>query len=125
MGKLTTSKDDSFVEFICDQLADFAIVTSDNPRTEEPLGIIEEIVAGFPHGYASFQVEPDRRRAIEFALAEAEPGDCVLIAGKGHESEQVIGTDRLPFDDRLIAREILDRQHSTHATQHATTSTFE
>ena len=105
--------------------ADFAIVTSDNPRTEEPHGIIEEVVAGFPHGFSSFHVEPDRQRAIEFALAEAQPGDCVLIAGKGHESEQVIGTDRLPFDDRLIAREILNRQHSTHATQHATTSTFE
>lgn len=105
--------------------ADFAVVTSDNPRTEEPHGIIEEVVAGFPHGFCSFHVEPDRQRAIEFALAEALPGDCVLIAGKGHESEQVIGTDRFPFDDRLIAREILDRQHSTHATQHATTSTFE
>lgn len=105
--------------------ADFAIVTGDNPRTEEPHGIIEEIVAGFPHGFSSFHVEPDRQRAIEFALAEAQPGDCVLIAGKGHESEQVIGTDRFPFDDRLIAREILDRQHSTRATQHATTSTFE
>lgn len=89
--------------------ADFAIVTSDNPRTEEPQGIIEEVVAGFPHGFASFHVEPDRRRAIEFALAEAQPGDCVLIAGKGHESEQIIGTDRLPFDDRLVAREILER----------------
>jgi len=102
--------------------ADFAIVTSDNPRTEEPLGIIEEVVAGFPHGFSSFHVEPDRRRAIEFALAEAQPGDCVLIAGKGHESEQIIGTDRLPFDDRLIAREILERQHPPPETQLDVTS---
>ena len=99
--------------------ADFAIVTSDNPRTEEPLGIIEEVVSGFPHGYSSFHVEPDRRRAIEYALAEAQPGDCVLIAGKGHESEQIVGTERLPFDDRLVAREILDRLHPTPQTQHA------
>ncbi|MDA0809849.1 MAG: UDP-N-acetylmuramoyl-L-alanyl-D-glutamate--2,6-diaminopimelate ligase [Planctomycetota bacterium] len=88
--------------------ADFAIVTSDNPRTEEPQGIIEEVVAGFPHGYSNFHIEPDRYRAIEFALAEAQPGDCVLIAGKGHESDQVVGKERLPFDDRLIAREILE-----------------
>ncbi len=97
--------------------ADFAIVTSDNPRTEEPLGIIEEVVAGFPHGFASFHVEPNRRRAIEYALAEAHPGDCVLIAGKGHESEQIVGTDRLPFDDRLVAREILIRRQSASETQ--------
>ena len=91
--------------------ADFAIVTSDNPRTEEPQGIIEEVVAGFPHGYSNFHIESDRQRAIEFAFAEAQPGDCVLIAGKGHESEQVVGTERLPFDDRLVAREILE--HTT------------
>ena len=95
--------------------ADFAIVTSDNPRTEEPQGIIEEIVAGFPHGYASFHVEPNRRRAIEFAIAEAQPDDCVLIAGKGHESDQIVGTDRLPFDDRQVAREILNRQSTSHS----------
>jgi len=106
--------------------ADFAIVTSDNPRTEEPLGIIEEIVAGFPHGYASFQVEPDRRRAIEFAIAEAQPGDCVLIAGKGHETEQIVDTERLPFDDRLIAREILKSTTvnlQTHFNSSSITST--
>lgn len=89
--------------------ADFAVVTSDNPRTEEPQSIIEEIVAGFPHGFSNFHVEPDRQRAIEFALAEARPDDCVLIAGKGHESDQIVGTDRLPFDDRQISREILGR----------------
>ena len=102
--------------------ADFAIVTSDNPRTEEPRGIIEEIVAGFPHGFAHFHVEPDRRRAIEFALAEAQPGDCVLIAGKGHEAEQIIGTERLPFDDRAVARGILDGQAAA-STSHQATAT--
>lgn len=105
--------------------ADFAIATSDNPRTEEPLGIIEEVVAGFPHGYSSFHVEPDRRRAIKFALSEAQAGDCVLIAGKGHESEQIIGTDRLPFDDRLVAQEILDRTAFSQQTNFHSASTIE
>lgn len=90
--------------------ADFAIVTSDNPRSEEPLGIIEEIAAGFPHGFSCFHIEPDRHRAIEFALSEARPGDCVLIAGKGHESRQIIGAESRPFDDRLVARSILENQ---------------
>ncbi|NQV24583.1 MAG: UDP-N-acetylmuramoyl-L-alanyl-D-glutamate--2,6-diaminopimelate ligase [Rhodopirellula sp.] len=103
--------------------ADFAIVTSDNPRTEEPLGIIEEVLSGFPHGFSSFHVEPDRQRAIEFALAEAQPGDCVLIAGKGHESEQIIGTERLPFDDRVVIRKILTPRISTPDAQLATAAT--
>ena len=103
--------------------ADFAIVTSDNPRTEEPRGIIEEVVAGFPHGYSNFHIEPDRYRAIEFALTEAQPGDCVLIAGKGHEADQVVGTERLPFDDRLIAREILERQ-TRQSNPHPGTATL-
>lgn len=101
--------------------ADFAIVTSDNPRTEAPHGIIEEVVAGFPPGFASFHVEPDRRQAIAFALAEAQPGDCVLIAGKGHESDQIVGTDRFPFDDRLVTREILERQPSREIQRETTT----
>lgn len=92
--------------------ADFAIVTSDNPRTEEPLGIMEEVTAGFPLGFANFHLEQDRRRAIEFALGEAQPGDCVLIAGKGHEADQIIGSDRVPFDDREIARNLLTRRQS-------------
>jgi UDP-N-acetylmuramoyl-L-alanyl-D-glutamate--2,6-diaminopimelate ligase len=90
--------------------ADFVIVTSDNPRTEEPQGIIEEIVSGFPPGFANFHLEPDRERAIEFALSEAQPGDCVLIAGKGHETEQIVGEDRLSFDDRVVVRELLHGQ---------------
>ncbi len=89
--------------------ADFAIVTSDNPRTEPPQSIIEDIVAGFPIGFSQFHIEPDRRRAIEFALSEAREGDCVLIAGKGHESVQIVGTERLPFDDREVVRQLLDR----------------
>jgi len=89
--------------------ADFAIVTSDNPRTEPPQSIIEDIVAGFPIGFSQFHIEPDRRRAIEFALSEAREGDCVLIAGKGHEREQIVGTERLPFDDRAVVQDLLSR----------------
>jgi UDP-N-acetylmuramoyl-L-alanyl-D-glutamate--2,6-diaminopimelate ligase len=105
--------------------AGFAIVTSDNPRTEDPLGIIEEIVSGFPHGFASFHIEPDRQKAIEFALTEAQPDDCVLIAGKGHETEQVVAAERLPFDDRDVVRRILDRQTAPPLSHRTTTTTTE
>jgi len=87
--------------------AQMAVVTSDNPRTESPAQIIEEILAGFPDGYPGFHIEPDRRRAIAHAFSLAEPGDCVLIAGKGHERTQIIGAERHPFDDRLVAAELL------------------
>jgi UDP-N-acetylmuramoyl-L-alanyl-D-glutamate--2,6-diaminopimelate ligase len=87
-------------------LADVAIITSDNPRSEDPLRIIDEIAAGFADPKAPF-VEPDRGAAIRRALDLAQPGDCVLIAGKGHEQEQVIGERRIPFDDRAVARAVL------------------
>jgi len=87
-------------------VADMIVVTSDNPRTEEPQQIIREIVAGFRRTH-SLAIEPDRRTAIELALAAAQPGDCVLIAGKGHENYQIIGAERLPFDDRQVAAECL------------------
>jgi len=86
--------------------ADLAVVTSDNPRSEDPLAIIAEITAG---AGASTEVEPDRRRAIERALEQAEPGDTVVIAGKGHEQGQEVGGRKLPFDDREVARETLRR----------------
>ncbi len=84
-------------------LADRVIVTSDNPRSEDPLQIIDEIVAGIPPQTETI-VEPDRARAIRLAILSARPGDCVVIAGKGHEREQIIGRERLPFDDRAQAR---------------------
>lgn len=87
--------------------ADFAVVTSDNPRTESPDAIIEDIVAGMQECGERFSVEPDRKRAIEHALSLAHPGDSVLIAGKGHEDYQIIGTTKHPFDDREIARQAL------------------
>jgi len=89
-------------------LADRAVVTSDNPRSEDPLAIVDEIVAGVPAELRDrVVVEADRRRAIALALAEARAGDVVVIAGKGHESGQVIGTQKIPFDDRAVARELL------------------
>jgi UDP-N-acetylmuramoyl-L-alanyl-D-glutamate--2,6-diaminopimelate ligase len=91
-------------------LSDVAVLTSDNPRDEDPLSIIEEVRAGVaadapPH--AAFMVEPDRRAAIALVLEEARAGDVVVIAGKGHEDYQEIGGVRLPFDDVVEARRAL------------------
>jgi UDP-N-acetylmuramoyl-tripeptide--D-alanyl-D-alanine ligase len=79
------------------ELADLAVVTSDNPRTEDPRAIINQILPGVPR---PFLVEVDRRAAIRAAIVEATPGDIVLIAGKGHEDYQIIGTTKHHFDDR-------------------------
>ena len=88
---------------IAAELADHCIVTSDNPRTEDPAAIIDSIVAGMPAG-ATRDVEQDRGRAIVAALAMGVPGDVVLIAGKGHESYQEIGRRTVAFDDREAIR---------------------
>jgi UDP-N-acetylmuramoyl-L-alanyl-D-glutamate--2,6-diaminopimelate ligase len=88
---------------IAAQLADVAIVTSDNPRSEDPLAIIEEVRAGAP----DLEVEPDRRAAIARAIEAAREGDVVLIAGKGNEQGQEIAGAVHPFDDRDVARELL------------------
>lgn len=90
------------------RLADVALVTSDNPRTEDPEMIVREIVAGIPtDGSAEVLVEVDRRLAIHQAIAMAHEEDIVLVAGKGHETYQVIGTSRTDFDDRLVAAEAM------------------
>jgi UDP-N-acetylmuramoyl-L-alanyl-D-glutamate--2,6-diaminopimelate ligase len=86
--------------------SDLAVVTSDNPRSEDPDAIIEEIVAGLARSPA-LHIEPDRRQAITRALGEAGAGDVVVIAGKGHETTQTIGTMVVSFDDRVVAREQL------------------
>jgi UDP-N-acetylmuramoyl-L-alanyl-D-glutamate--2,6-diaminopimelate ligase len=87
------------------------IVTSDNPRSEPPRAIIDEITPGVDTGAArravTVEIEPDRRRAIGLAVGAAAPGDLVLIAGKGHESYQEVAGVRHAFDDRQIARESL------------------
>jgi UDP-N-acetylmuramoyl-L-alanyl-D-glutamate--2,6-diaminopimelate ligase len=87
--------------------AEIAIVTSDNPRHEEPQAIIDDILTGMSEGTARILVEPDRRKAIGMALREAREGDIVLIAGKGHEDYQIIGDMKMPFDDRQVVREWL------------------
>ncbi len=91
---------------IAARLSNLAIVTSDNPRSEDPDAIIAEIVAGIETG--EYRVEPDRRAAIGMALGEAAEGDTVMIAGKGHEQGQEFEAGRkIPFDDRVVAREEL------------------
>jgi len=88
--------------------ADLVVVTSDNPRTEDPLAIIDATVAGVPADYRGrVVIEPDRRSAIGLALGAARPGDLVLVAGKGHEVTQTVGVAELPFDDREVVRELL------------------
>ncbi len=91
------------------ELADLVIVTSDNPRSERPLAIIEDILQG---AGTDVEIDPDRRSAIERALGLAEPGDVVVIAGKGHEQGQDVGGVVQPFDDRVVAREALARLRS-------------
>jgi murE/murF fusion protein len=104
--------------------SDLAVVTSDNPRSEDPLAIIDEILPGVQgdgrqayraedllSGFTQrgYVVEADRRRAIALAVAAAAPGDAVVIAGKGHETYQEVNGRRLPFDDGQVAREVLSR----------------
>jgi UDP-N-acetylmuramoyl-L-alanyl-D-glutamate--2,6-diaminopimelate ligase len=93
---------------VAEQLADFIIVTSDNPRTEKPQDIIDGIVAGFENPASQkITVETDRRKAIELAIKTAGKDDIVLIAGKGHEDYQIIDTQKFAFNDKLIAQQYL------------------
>ena len=114
---------------IAARLADRVVVTSDNPRTESPSLIIDQIVAGIGNlgfnplnsGYTGpslderVRVEPDRRTAIYEAIALAQPADVVVIAGKGHESYQEIGRERHPFSDVAVATEALRRERRRNA----------
>jgi UDP-N-acetylmuramoyl-L-alanyl-D-glutamate--2,6-diaminopimelate ligase len=90
-------------------LADFTVLTSDNPRTERPESIIDDMLAGLPPGVEHLRIT-DRREAIARALLLARPGDTLLLAGKGHETYQVIGTEYRPFDERLIVEELMGRR---------------
>ena len=97
---------------IAAQLSDVAVATSDNPRTEDPNVILDEVEVGVkaaltqrPH--VTYVKIADRRAAIEKAIAEAHTGDIVLMAGKGHEDYQIIGTEKIHFDDREVAREAI------------------
>ena len=89
--------------------ADYAIVTSDNPRSESPDAIIADITSGMTGAAGRFEVVPDRREAIGRAVRLAEPGDSVLLAGKGHEDYQILGSETVHFDDCEVAAEELDR----------------
>jgi UDP-N-acetylmuramoyl-L-alanyl-D-glutamate--2,6-diaminopimelate ligase len=93
MGKVATA------------LADLSVITSDNPRSEDPLAIIGEIEPGAREGGGRYVIEPERRAAIKLALSEAGDGDVVLIAGKGHETGQEFADRTVPFDDRIVAAE--------------------
>ena len=103
--------------------SDLTIVTSDNPRLEDPMTIISEIEEGidrskikktesgnlkFNGDIRLYTVIPERRKAIETAIKAAEKGDIILIAGKGHEDYQILGTEKKPFDDRVVVKQILE-----------------
>jgi UDP-N-acetylmuramoyl-L-alanyl-D-glutamate--2,6-diaminopimelate ligase len=87
--------------------SDFVVLTSDNPRSEDPLAIINDAVVGLQRSGTKYKIEPDRRAAIHLALSETRRGDIVLIAGKGHERMQTLRTETIPFDDRYVAAEAL------------------
>ncbi len=89
--------------------SDFVVLTSDNPRSEDPSAIMEDALAGLQKTGARHAVEPDRKRAIRLALIEAMPGDMVLIAGKGHEKVQITREGTFPFDDVQAARQGLEQ----------------
>jgi UDP-N-acetylmuramoyl-L-alanyl-D-glutamate--2,6-diaminopimelate ligase len=105
--------------------SDLAILTSDNPRTEDPLAILEEVEKGFKslplkewhlseielwRSRKGYLKVPDRRQAIRTAIRLAQPSDTVIIAGKGHEDYQIIGKKRFPFDDRVEAQKVLEEE---------------
>jgi UDP-N-acetylmuramoyl-L-alanyl-D-glutamate--2,6-diaminopimelate ligase len=92
---------------IAADLADLVVVTSDNPRTEDPERILQDIVAGMPVSPGPAAVVGDRAIAIQTAIALAQPGDGILIAGKGHEDYQILGTEKIHFDDREQADHFL------------------
>jgi UDP-N-acetylmuramoyl-L-alanyl-D-glutamate--2,6-diaminopimelate ligase len=94
---------------VASRLADLVVLTSDNPRSEDPASIIAAVRSGYD-GPAALVVEPDRRAAIAAAIAAARPGDMVVIAGKGHETTQTMGTVAAPFDDRVVAADELARR---------------
>ena len=92
---------------IAGKLSDLVILTSDNPRSEDPLNIINDVLVGLKKVDVRYELEPDRGEAIRKVLKEARQGDVVLLAGKGHEAYQTVGTEKIPFDDRETARDVL------------------
>jgi UDP-N-acetylmuramoyl-L-alanyl-D-glutamate--2,6-diaminopimelate ligase len=96
---------------VAEQYADKILVTTDNPRHEDPQKIVDEIMAGFS-SVENVEAVLDRRQAIDIAIANAQPGDVVLLAGKGHETSQIVGDVHIAFDDRRVAREFLSARES-------------
>ncbi len=92
------------------RLSDLTILSNDNPRQEDPLKIISDIVVGLQKSNGKYLIEPDREKAIGLAFDEARAGDIVLLAGKGHEDYQVLGNKTLPWDDRRVARQELRKR---------------
>ena len=90
------------------RLAELSIITSDNPRDEEPMDIIEDIVTGISRTEGKYVTIPDRKDAIRYAIHNGEPGDIVVLAGKGHEDYQEIRGHKYPMDERVLIREILE-----------------
>jgi UDP-N-acetylmuramoyl-L-alanyl-D-glutamate--2,6-diaminopimelate ligase len=101
-------------------LSDLVVLTSDNPRSEDPLLIINDISVGLQKANANYRVEPDREKALGIAIEEARAGDIVLLAGKGHETYQVLRDGAIDFDDREKARAILRRKGFTKPKPRAT-----
>src|SRR5208283_2952109 len=87
--------------------SDFVVLTSDNPRSEDPVAIINDALVGLQKTGVKYTVEADRRKAVAFAIGEARPGDIVLLAGKGHEKVEVTREGARPFDDVEVARSAL------------------
>jgi UDP-N-acetylmuramoyl-L-alanyl-D-glutamate--2,6-diaminopimelate ligase len=96
------------------RLSDLTILSSDNPRKEDPLKIISDIIVGLQKTSGKYLIEPDREKAIRLAIDEARAGDIVLLAGKGHENTQILADRTLEFDDREMARRSL-REHGYQA----------
>ncbi len=96
--------------------SEFVVLTSDNPRSEDPIAIMNDALPGLQRTGARYTLEPDRHKAIELAVREAEPGDIVLIAGKGHEKHQVTAKGVVPFDDVEVAQKAL--LHAGYAAAH-------
>jgi UDP-N-acetylmuramoyl-L-alanyl-D-glutamate--2,6-diaminopimelate ligase len=92
------------------RLSDLTILSNDNPKTEDPLKIISDIVVGLQKTNGKYMIEPDRERAIALAMDQALPGDIVLLAGKGHENYQILADRTLEFDDREQARRVLNER---------------
>ena len=92
------------------RLSDLVVVTSDNPRSEDPLKIISDVVVGLQKGQGKYVIEPDREKAIGLALDEARAGDIVLLAGKGHETTQVLREGIIEWSDDGQAQQALRRR---------------